>query len=135
MTDIHNTIAQRVPFDPGRPDLIAHTISQEGIAKFEPTHGGFSFWLKDIPTEISIVLSINGVRGGFNFHTSHAIKTPLQDGPYRPSRPWGDDAAYALHLAVTSITQHYRDAVASGLMPSPNWLVANPKTVNGSSET
>ena len=123
---MHTLIAQRVPFDAGRPDLIQATMAQDGIASFDATHSGFSFWMKDIPIEIMIVLSINGERGGFNFCTSHAIKTPLQAGPYHPSRPWGDDAAYALHLAVTSITQHYREAVNAGLKPDTTWLVPSP---------
>ena len=122
---MHTLIAQRVPFDASRPDLIEATISQDGISAFETTHSGYSFWLKEIPTEIKITLSINGERGGFNFRTSHAIKTPLQAGPYQPSRPWGDDAAYSLHLAVTSITQYYREAVIAGLKPDPTWLVPN----------
>ncbi len=122
---MHNLIAKRVPFDAGRPDLIQATISQDGIDAFEATDSGFSFWLKEIPSEIKISLSVNGQRGGFNFRTSHAIKTPLQAGPYHPSRPWGDDAAYALHLAVTSITQYYREAVNAGLKPDTSWLVPN----------
>src|SRR3989344_1216432 len=97
---MHNQIAQRVPFNAARSDLIQATISQDEIAAFKPTYSGFSFWLKGIPAEIKIELSINGEHGGFNFHTSHSIKTPLQAGPYHPSRPWGDDASYALHMAV-----------------------------------
>lgn len=122
---MHNQIAQREPFNAARSDLIQATISQDEIAAFKPTYSGFSFWLKGIPAEIKIELSINGVHGGFNFHTSHSIKTPLQAGPYHPSRPWGDDASYALHMAVTSITQYYREAVNHGLNPDSNWLVAN----------
>lgn len=123
---MHEKIAHSIPFDPKEADAILAIISHDSISEFAPTHNGFSFWLKEIPTEIKIVLSINGERGGFNFQTSHSIKTPHQASPYRPSRPWGDDAVYALRLAVTSITQYYREAVNSGLKPEAGWLVSNP---------
>lgn len=112
-------------FDIGSRDKVEHLLAQPGLAKFEPTLNGYSFWLTGIPVEIKIVLSVNGDRGGFNFHTSHVIKTPKQTGPYHPSRPWGDDAGYALHQAVTSITQHYDDATKAGLKPEAAWLIPN----------
>jgi hypothetical protein len=96
-----------------------------GIEKYEPTHEGYSFWLKGISTEIKVVLSINGAHGGFNFRTSHIIKTPKQIAPYHPGRPWGDYPEYALRQAVTSITQHYDYAIKSGLSPEVNWLIDN----------
>jgi hypothetical protein len=107
------------------PWTIEAALEDDAIEKSETTNAGYSFWLKGIPTEIQIALSVNPARGGFNFHVSHSIHTPRQDGPYHPSRPWGDDEAYALHMAVTSITQYYKEAVNAGLTPSPNWLVPN----------
>ncbi|MCK4829333.1 hypothetical protein KA005_77130 [bacterium] len=102
---------------------IDEALEDEAIEKFEKTIEGFSIWLKGIPTEIKISLSYNGVRGGFNYHLSHAIQTPEQLGPYRSSRPWGDDLAYALHLAITTITQYYNISVKNDNEPSENWLV------------
>ena len=110
-------------FDIGRSDTVEHMLAQQGIETFKATQSGYSFWLKGIPVEIKIVLSANGERGGFNFHTSHSIKTPKQLGPYHPSRPWGDDAGYALFLAVTSFTQHYGEATQAGLQPEASWLI------------
>ena len=104
---------------------IAAALEDEAIERTEKTDKGYSFWLKGIPTEISILLSINPDRGGYNFHLSHFIHTPRQIGEYRPSRPWGDDEAYALRLAVTAITQYYRDAVNAGMTPSSGWLIEN----------
>lgn len=112
-------------FDIGSSDKVAHTLAQPGLEKLNATQTGYSFWLKDIPIEIKVVLSVNGERGGFNFHTSHVIKTPKQLGPYHTSRPWGDDAGYALHQAVTSITQYYNEAINAGLQPNAEWLIAN----------
>jgi hypothetical protein len=102
---------------------IEDALSGAAIAKSKATQSGYSFWLKGLPTEIQVVLSINGERGGFNFQTSHVIHTPKQAGPYHPSRPWGDDAAYALHLAVTSITQYFEEATKAGLPPDGKWLI------------
>lgn len=112
-------------FDIGSDDKIAHTLAQPGVEKFHATSSGYSFWLKGIPTEIKIMLSVNGERGGFNFHTSHVIQTPKQLGAYRTSSPWSDNASYALHLAVTTLTQGYGEAINAGLQPDAAWLVPN----------
>jgi hypothetical protein len=102
---------------------IDSALEDEAIERVERTEEGFSIWLKGIPVEIKISISFNGVRGGFNYQLNHAIKTPEQIGPYRSSKPWGDDVAYALHKAVTAITQHYNIAVKNGHEPSESWLV------------
>lgn len=115
-------------FDIETSDSVAHTFTQPGIEKYKATQIGYSFWLKGISTEIKVVLSVNGEQGGFNFHTSHVIKTPKQIGSYHTSRPWGDDAGYALLLAVTSITQYYEEAVKDGLQPDAAWLIKNDLT-------
>ena len=104
---------------------IKSALESGAIQKTEPTVDGYSFWLRGIPTEIRVTLSVNGVRGGFNFYTSHAIKTPSQIGPYRPGNAWGDDIPYALHRAVASITDYYDEAIKAGLAPDPEWLVPN----------
>lgn len=105
------------------PWSIDEALNDEAIEKTELTQSGYSFWLRGIPVEISVILSVNPVHGGFNFHLSHFINTPSQAGPYRPSRPWGDYEAYALHLAVTAITQYYNQAIGEGHQPSREWLV------------
>lgn len=104
---------------------IEEALVDEAIERTEKTNEGYSFWLKNIPTEISIVLSVNPVAGGFNFQLSHSIHTPIQIMAYHPSRPWGDDEAYALHLAVCTITDYYKQAINKGHIPSETWLIAN----------
>src|ERR1700730_6270647 len=59
------------------------------------------------------------------FRVSHAIKTPMQIAPYRTSIPVADYPAYALHKAITGLTDYYRDAVKNGHKPSEQWLVKN----------
>lgn len=107
------------------PWTIEAALEDEAIERTETTNEGYSFWLRGIPIEITVMLSINPVRGGYNFYLSHTIHTPTQLGPYHPSRPWGDDEAYALHLAVSAITQYYKEAKAAGHTPQPNWLIKN----------
>ncbi|MBO2628117.1 hypothetical protein I6M46_07410 [Shewanella algae] len=102
---------------------IDNALEDEAIEKAKKTEDGFSIWLKGIPLEIKIELSINGTRGGYNYHLSHAIKTPDQIDAYRSSNPWGDYDAYALHKAVSAITQHYNVAIKNGHIPSESWLV------------
>ena len=72
------------------PWRIDEALRDDAIERTEKTNEGFSFWLKGIPTRVSVVLSVNPLRGGFNFMQSHHIKTPSQSGHYRHSRPWGD---------------------------------------------
>jgi hypothetical protein len=59
------------------------------------------------------------------FDISHAIKTPALMSPYRTSRPFADYPAYALHQAISGLTQYYRQAVENGDKPDENWLVKN----------
>lgn len=56
---------------------------------------------------------------------SHYIKTPEQAGAYRPSNPSGDYEAYALHRAITAITDYYDTAVKNGHTPDESWLIPN----------
>ena len=98
-------------------------LQDDAIERFEKTFDGFSIWLKDIPVEIKIYLSVNGIQSGFNYIISHAIKTPEQAGPYRSDCPWGDYDAYALHKAVASVADHYNSAVKKGYKPAANWLI------------
>lgn len=80
------------------------------------------FRLARISTVVKIELEHIG-NGYTRFHRSHAIHTPTQIGPYRPSRDFDDDPAYAMHRAIHSIVDYYRQAVREGHEPEPKWLV------------
>jgi len=111
------------------PWTIDAALADEAIERTERTNHRYSFWLKGIPTEIQVTLSINPERGGFDFHLSDLIHTPTQTEPYRPRHTWGDDEGYALHLAVTAITQSYREAIDAGFPPNVIWLVPNEHVI------
>lgn len=61
----------------------------------------------------------------FEFRTSHAIKTPTQLTPYNTSQPFEKDYAYALHRAVSGLTEYYREGTIAGHQPNVDWLVKN----------
>jgi hypothetical protein len=105
---------------------IDDALNDKSIERTEKTASGYSFWLKGVPTEIQVVLSVNPAKGGFNYHLSHVIKTPDQYGTHSPSVPWGDYEAYALRLAVSAITQPYNFALKQGHEPASDWLIENP---------
>jgi hypothetical protein len=105
------------------PWTVDDVLADEAIDRFERHETHYSFWLKGIPTEITVSLTANPARGGFNFRLSHHIHTPCQGGPYQPGRPWGDDEGYTLRRAVTAITEYYSEASRAGWQPSPTWLV------------
>ncbi|MGR9426262.1 hypothetical protein [Rhizobium leguminosarum] len=80
------------------------------------------FRLSGIATVIDIRLEDMG-NGYTRFIRSHAIHAPGQAGPYWPGRDFDDDPAYAMHRAVDSIVDYYKDAVRNGHKPSASWLV------------
>ena len=89
----------------------------------DDSKGLFTIRLGELPQEVEIQLGREMDNEGTHFRVSHAIKTPLLGGLYRTSRPWGDDPAYALHLAVNGLAPYYREAVKAGHVPDESWLV------------
>jgi hypothetical protein len=87
--------------------------------------GTFEVRLGELETLITIDLGRFMDSDKTKFRVSHAIKTPLQAGPYRTSTPVDDYPAYALRRAITGLTDYYRDAVKKGHKPSEQWLVEN----------
>jgi hypothetical protein len=85
----------------------------------------YKFTVGKLTTEITIRTYKEKEHGGYIFEQSHNIKTPAQLSAYHPSRPWGDYEAYAVHLAVTSITQYYEEAIKAGHVPNESWLIPN----------
>lgn len=93
------------------------------IVEMHPSRARFR--LVGIDTLIEIDLR-NAGDGRTRFRRSHAIKTPTQAGPYWPSRDFDDDPAYAMHRALESIVDYYREAIRAGHKPEPSWLVTSP---------
>ncbi|WP_025591059.1 hypothetical protein [Agrobacterium tumefaciens] len=94
------------------------------VVEFLPMSVGFR--LRGIPTVITIRLE--PIADGYTrFHRSHAIHTPSQIGPYRPSRDFDDEAAYAMNRAIKSIVDYYLEAVRAGHTPRAEWLVPSSR--------
>lgn len=89
----------------------------------------YKFRVGTLKTVITIRTYQEKAQTGYIFEQSHNIKTPKQVGPYRPSRPWADYEAYAVHLAIDSIAQYYEEAVNAGYKPEESWLVSNKNFV------
>lgn len=87
--------------------------------------GSYAIRLGDLETTIFIELGRFPKGEWTKFDVSHAIHTPLQMGPYRTSRPFSDDPPYALHQAISGLTQYYGDAIRAGHTPEESWLVEN----------
>ena len=88
--------------------------------------GTFKFRVGTLKTVITINLSSPTDSDRTTFRRSHAIKTPSQAGPYLPSLDFADYPAYALHRAITSITDYYKQAEEDGHTPTEDWLVPLP---------
>ena len=80
----------------------------------------FVIFLGSISTPITIKLFPRGDEVWFD--VSHAIKTPLQAGPYWTSRPYEEGAGPALRRAVSGLVDYYREATARGFEPNASWL-------------
>lgn len=87
--------------------------------------GVFEVRIGDLETVVTIELGRFMDGDQTKFSVSHAIKTPAQLAPYRTSHPFADNAPYALHRAITGLSEPYRGAVRAGLTPSESWLVEN----------
>jgi hypothetical protein len=87
--------------------------------------GSFAVTIGALDTPVFIELGRFLTTDQVKFHMSHAIHTPVQAAPYRTSMPFGDDAGYALHRAISGLTQYYREAVQAGHEPDESWLVRN----------
>lgn len=73
------------------------------------------------PITIKLTPDRDGIHTAFDL--SHAIHTPVQATPYRTSRPFDDDHAYALSRAISGLTMYYDMAIEAGHQPSEEWLV------------
>lgn len=82
----------------------------------------FSFRLGRLSTLITLRLThLEG--GDVGYALSHAIKTPLQAGPYRTSRSYDDSFPAAVRKAVRGLSSYYASAVEAGHEPAEEWLV------------
>jgi hypothetical protein len=106
---------------------IDQILSEPGITVIERNDGigEYAIRIGELTTTVIIQLRWTMDRKFVEFTQSHAIKTPTQAGPYRGSRPFDDDPAYALHRAVSGITDYYNEAVRAGHVPREDWLVEN----------
>lgn len=110
------------------PYAIDEVLNKPGVHVVQrPTTelGTYVFKVGSLTPNITVRLYPAPHGHGVSWEQSHFIKTPVQGSPYATSRPWGDDAPYALHLAVTSITQYYDQAVREHHTPEDSWLVRN----------
>lgn len=108
------------------PYTLENVLRDDTITVIErdDDRGLYKFRLGELTPVVTIILYRSLISEETRYERSHAIKTPLQAGPYHQSRLFWDDPAYALHQAIDSITQHYKDAVSEGYTPLDSWLVA-----------
>lgn len=93
------------------------------VVNRDDSRGIYEVRIGDLETVITIKLGRNLDSQETEFNVSHAMKTPTQAGPYRTSIPFADDPPYALHRAITGLTQHYREGIEAGHTPNEGWLV------------
>ena len=88
---------------------------------------GDSYSLKFGMLNTLVNIRLNTI-GGFTYvGMSHAIFTPVQAGPYVPTRPIADNYIDGMRLAIQSIKVYYDQAVEAGHAPEESWLVEYEK--------
>ena len=85
----------------------------------------YYFQLGIIKTRITIKLYKHIGENTVEYEQSHFISTPLQGGPYHPSRPEAEDEVRALQRVIDDLTNWYRDAENNGHDPNESWLEKN----------
>lgn len=109
---------------------IANALADESIKVIRRrTISEYQFTVGKLKTIITIRIYRENKGSKYLFEQSHAIKTPLQADAYWTSKPWADDGAYAVHRAISGITEYYKDAVNAGHKPVESWLVPNKRFV------
>ena len=86
--------------------------------------GSFAFTIKGLETVVFIELGRFRTGNTTKYELSHAIRTPLQAGPYWTSNPTSYGWEDALGRAIDNILSYYKLAVEAGHTPSDDWLVA-----------
>ena len=86
------------------------------------SRGVFVVRVGEMRTQVEITLSRYMDCDRTSYWLTHAIKTPIQAFAYRASHPEADSPARALFLAVSNMTQWYRNAIEGGYEPSEDWL-------------
>lgn len=107
------------------PWTIETALEDKYLSQTRKLLSQYEFQLGTLTPRITIRLYETVGGKGVWWEQSHYIKTPGMGDKYCPSRPWGDDEAYALHLAVTSLTSYYGNALKQGASPSDDWLIPN----------
>jgi len=68
--------------------------------------------------------SVNS-REPYHFTVSHDVRTPMQAGPYYPSRTQAATESEAIHQAILSTNYYLVGAINQGHEPSDSWLIPN----------
>jgi hypothetical protein len=87
--------------------------------------GSFTIRVGELETPVTIDIGRFLTSENAKFSVTHSIHTPVQGGPYRTSKPYAEDAAYALHRAIDGLISYYEEAVRAGHEPEESWLVEN----------
>jgi hypothetical protein len=93
------------------------------VVERDDDEGEFILRIGDLNTIVTISLRRFMNDDRTRFIVSHAIHTPSQAGPYKTSVQVADDPAYALHRAVSGLTDYFREAIKAGHKPAETWLV------------
>ena len=83
----------------------------------------FRFRVGTLRTVVTVRLHSAARSRRVEFTCTHAIKTPVQVGPYRTSSPFANTSAAALRRAIAGLTDYYRQAQAVGHDPNEGWLI------------
>lgn len=101
-------------------------LTDPAIVKSTKFLSEFRFFLRDIPTEITVQLYQPVHSGGIVFRRSHDIAIEGISAPAAVTCDEDCGEGEALHAAVHDLIAVYNTARAKGLKPENSWLKPNP---------
>lgn len=107
------------------PDPAKNAFDTPYIENVQQFRDGYTFNMKGLKTKIRLILTVNP-KGGYNYYMSHSICTQTQRGNHLEENPWGESILSTTLLALSSLTNHYQEAIDRGYEPSENWMIVNP---------
>jgi hypothetical protein len=80
-----------------------------------------------VPLGIKIYLTDVNSELPYHYEVNANVHTPIQNGPYYPSRTYYETEGMAISSAVSDFAAYIEAAIEKGHKPSETWLVPNDR--------
>ena len=106
---------------------ISEAMTDPSIREPMAFHSEFTFFLRDIPVEITVRLYNPIHSSSVHSRQSHTISVPGLDPQEQAACEDQTQDGEVLQSVISGFVCVYNAAVAQGLKPDPSWLKQNPE--------